>query len=288
MIKELIALYRKFRLVLLYVITGLICLCPIADLVFGVREFRFILLSMCPIIALFVLHDAWTRLEGKLGDIERTLHDPNPPSYASFEQMQPDLRAAINDYVLIGKPLRIDVIAVSAKFSWPFFNNILTDFMRHSRENGTPDPRIELNLCIAAESTLSNWNLVPWLRDLKHACVCIKDFRKVNESRLSDSGIKVNVFHFDNLPQLHGVLIDGQKLFLGRCEWESNSDEAWTLRVGEVEYRRFELTDSFGGARQINGFSNWARRYMARDQEIKAVFSTADLASTAPAFGKAV
>jgi hypothetical protein len=63
-------------------------------------------------------------------------------------------------------------------------------------------------------------------------------------------------------------------LFMGRTEWyRAGDDNLWQLRVGEVEYRRFEYEDSYGGKTRIDRFDLWFRRYLDRARYLKRVHS---------------
>lgn len=91
---------------------------------------------------------------------------------------------------------------------------------------------------------------------------------------MENAGILLSLYEYDNLPHWHGVLFNKEILFMGRTEWyRAGDNNLWQLRVGEVEYRRFEYEDFYGGKTRIDRFDHWFRRYLDRARYLKRVHS---------------
>lgn len=274
MTENLIAFYKKHRLKIAYLLMMTVLAAPYVDIIFPTIGLREKLLSAIPLFLLFLLNDWRTEMNDRLKKVEQGLNDPDPPLFRRFPEMEKDMAEVMNDLVAKEAKITVKVIGVSSKFSRPFLQRIIGDLLQ-SKEKRKLDIRI--GIVLTKPTKLKEWGLDTWDRDSQHSINETRVFLGNNKKKMKEKGISLTLAEYDNLPHWHGVMFNDQILFMGRTEWYKGGDnEEWQLRVGEVEYRKFKIGDSYGGQKRIERFILWHQRYLDRAKTDGNVYQTDD------------
>lgn len=278
MTAKLIAFYKKNRVTIAYGIMTVVLIAPYLDILFPSLDLRVKFLSAIPLFLLFLLNDWRSETDDSLRRIEQRLNNPHPPKFERFPSMEDSLLDVMKSLVAKGERIEVKIIGVSSKFSSPFFQRVITYLL------GNPPVKLDLDIGIVVTKpgTLREWELPDWERSSRNSIETIEDFLSRHKKQMEEAGITLSLYEYDNLPHWHGVLFNKEVLFMGRTEWYRAGDaNLWQLRVGEVEYRRFEYNDSYDGKIRIDRFDLWFRRYLDRAIYLKRVHSNDNLESIA-------
>lgn len=264
MSEKLVAFYKKHRLTIAYLLMTIVLAAPYLDKVFPNLGLAVKILSAVPLFLLFLLNDLRTEINDRLKKIEQGLNDPEPPTFRRFPAMEEDMARVMSDLIAKGRKVTVKVIAVSAKFSGPFLQRIITDLLE-SKDVRKLD--IQIGIVLTQPAKLKEWGLDTWERSSNHSINETRAFLQKHKKTMKERGILLTLAEYDNLPHWHGVMFNDQILFMGRTEWYRDGDDAkWQLRVGEVEYRKFKIDDFYGGKNRIERFILWYQRYLDRAQ----------------------
>ncbi len=264
MVSKMVQFYKKFRVWIVYFVMGLIVVAPYLESAFHVTELRLTILTACPLLMVFLLNDWVTEVIGRLAKLEESIKNPDPPMFKDFPKVEDRLDALLGELIAEGKPIRIDVLGVSAKYTWQYFQRVISGVLA----NPPKDLDLAVRIAVTCPSKLDEWELRGWSKACRYNLDFFKEYSADHCKTLARAGIRVAMFEYDNLPHWHGVIINDSILFQGRTEWFRDRDEkGWDLRVGEVEYREFHLDDHYGGKTRIARFVQWFNRYLARAQE---------------------
>jgi hypothetical protein len=278
MTAKLFAFYKKHRDTIAYLIMATVLIAPYLDIIFPRVDLRVKLLSAIPLFLLFLLNDWRTETDKRLKRIEQGLNNPEPPTFPRWPSMEDSLLDVMKSFVDRGEKIDVKIIGVSSKFSSPFFQRAIT----HLLSNPPGKLNLDISIVVTKPETLSEWELAEWERSSRHSIDEIEAFLSRHKKQMEKAGILLSLYEYDNLPHWHGVLFNKEILFMGRTEWyRTGDDNLWQLRVGEVEYRRFEYVDSYGGKTRIERFDHWFRRYLDRAKYLDRVHSNVNLESTA-------
>lgn len=217
---------------------------------------------------LFVIYDFYKTTKSRLDTIDSTIKQIDnkvkqqaPPTYSFFTKALPDIKDILSDRLKKNGEVRIRILAVSAQFSW---KNIVEDMVMEILSSFKPKPTITVELLLTHPSLLHNWGQNRLEVLTNNTLECIKIFKRTHKNELSDNGsLKLSYWTYDNIPHWHGVQIDDDVFFMGRCYWEE-IDKRLLLKVGEKEYRQFTLNDDFQGKDRIKLFDNWFNLYKRR------------------------
>jgi hypothetical protein len=176
-----------------------------------------------------------------------------------------DARGLMHDY--ISESLRtndyitIRVMAVAAHYSWDFLEKNIPILLA----NAPSHKRLNLELEMVEPVHLEAFGLEDWRDKGKIICNRIIEFiRKTSEPGgvIHEGKLDISVYHYRNLPQWHGMLINSNYLFLGRTRWTLQPEkQIFDLSVGEQIYRLFASNDNFGGSDRIALFTCWFDYY---------------------------
>jgi hypothetical protein len=258
----LIAFYKKHRLTLAYLIMSLVLVAPYLDIVFPALDLRVKILSALPLFLLFLFNDWRTEMDDRLKKVENGLNNPDPPMFRRFPAMEEEMNQVLNALVASSDKVTVKVIGVSSKFSRPFLLRVIDDLIEAEQKKVLD---IEIGIVVTEPAKLGEWGLDDWERSSRISIEEICTFQRKHLNKMIESKIDLELFEYDNIPHWHGVMFNDKILFMGRTEWYKGGDDLqWQLRVGEVEYRRFERGDSYGGAGRIDRFMLWYQRYRER------------------------
>ncbi|MEZ6139488.1 MAG: hypothetical protein R3B84_02850 [Zavarzinella sp.] len=267
---KLIAFYKAYRLTIAYALMAIVLAAPYIDIIYPSIGLREKLLSAIPLFLLFLFNDWRTEMDDRLKRVEQGLHKPHPPTFRRFPAMEEDMQNVLSKLIGEGNKITIKIMAVSSKFSGPFIQRAISDLLENNRKVD-----VEVDIVLTTPNKLGELQLDDWQRSSTHSIQEICVFMAKHKQKMSEIGIFMKLAEYDNLPHWHGVLFNDRILFMGRTEWFSDGDDGrWQLRVGEVEYRRFEKDDSYGGKERIDRFVLWFQRYFDRAKHNSAVHTT--------------
>jgi hypothetical protein len=260
--------YKNYRVWFAYFAMTLIVIAPSLESAFGVTDLRLKILTACPLLLVFLLNDWRTEMITRLGKVEESINNPDPPLYSNFAEVEDRLTKLLQELKAKNKPIHVDVLGVSAKFTWQYFETFLTQIL----DKPPRDLDLRIRIAVSSPAKLDDWGLTKWSKSCRHNLDTFKDYMETHCETLARHGIQLAIFEYDNLPHWHGVILNNTTLFQGRTEWIRHGDDAnWDLRVGEVEYREFHNDDHYGGKGRVERFLMWFNRYLARAEE-KACF----------------
>jgi hypothetical protein len=73
---------------------------------------------------------------------------------------------------------------------------------------------------------------------------------------VTGGGSRLSLYHYDHMPNMIGMLINDNYLYLTYCYWEERR-EGMVLRAGGSEYFVYDKGDQFGGQECITRFQGW-------------------------------
>lgn len=265
MVSAMVSFYRNYRLWIVYAVMTLIVVAPYVESAFGVSDLRLKIATVCPLLLVFLLNDWRTEMLARLAKVEESVNNPEPPTFNRFPKMEEALDEQVKSAIGTGGTVLIDVIGVSAKYSWPYLERVVQKVMTLSPQ----DLDLQIRICLTSPNKLDDWHLKRWASDCRHSLMTFENYMEDHCESLAKCGISMAMFEYDNLPHWHGVMVNGRELFMGRTEWFPDGDaEAWDLKVGEVEYRHFSIEDHYGGLPRIQRFRLWHTRYVDRAKHL--------------------
>lgn len=215
------------------------------------------------VVLLYLFFDIYREVTLRLEAIEKNLKEPNPPSYEDFAEASIEIDKIIKERLNANRNIHIRVLGVSAQFSW---KHIVEDKLTKFLEMGNHKQSIKIEFVIVEPSALKKINQVKLMADTKRTIEGIELMNEKYKNQLSDGRLTIDVFQYDNIPHWHGVLIDTDTFFMGRCRWNISGDN-YELEVGTNEYRLFKLNDRFKGTDRVNLCINWFEAYKLQGQK---------------------
>lgn len=202
----------------------------------------------------------WTNK--KLNTISDALQKPEPGRFKDFGELSDTLRCVIIEVGKKRRRVKIQVLAVSARFSWPFIYDKYNDIVKEIGKKC----KFEIEFALVRPEILTEHNQEEWLNLSNAVRQSIETFRRRYATEFADGNIILSVYYYDNLPHWHGILIDGYYFYMGRTQWNFSIDPNLSpeLRVGQIEYRSYTKDDSSDGAGLISRFEEWLKYYKHR------------------------
>jgi len=279
----LVKFYKDHRVQIAYGILLVVLLSPWIDTAFPALHLREKFISAMPLLLLFLLND-WRseifenqkaigekvseikdkvdRSEGDIKTIRSQLKNPQPETFPRFPQIEPVLLADLESLLISGRAINVKVIGVSAKYSWPFFKRFIDTVLERGNTTGV---KMGFSFVVVRPNHLTSWGLIDWSLNCRTQIDTFRSYIESHRKTLADNKIELSMCEYDNLPHWHGVQVNGSILYLGRTGWTEDGDNRkYDLKVGEVEYRRFEPDDCYGGKERIERYTQWFARYVAR------------------------
>lgn len=216
-----------------------------------------------------IILDLFKDLEKKYSIINDKLGLKEPPTYEGFTAALPDIRESIIEKVLSNENIELKIIAVSTQFSWKNIVEVLLPKIMSFNNNSL---KVKVNFVIVSPNVLKDWGQKKLRLDCKRTIEGILLTIESDEVKdYIDSGrLKLNVEIYDNMPHWHGVLINDDTLYMGRCKWDMDKERK-ELLVGRRTYRKFTIEDRFQGYSRIEIFNNWYKAYMFRASILKKI-----------------
>lgn len=213
------------------------------------------------IVLLYVFFDLYRELTLRLEGIEKSLKEPNPPTYEDFGEASVELDKTIKERLNANRNVHIRVLGVSAQFSW---KHLVEEKLVKFLEMGNHKQNIKFEFVIVDPTALNKLKQTKLMADTQRT---IKGIDIMREKYKSNQRLSIEVYKYDNIPHWHGVLVDTDTFFMGRCRW-SIDGENYELEVGTNEYRLFKINDRFRGTDRVNLFINWFEAYRLQGEKI--------------------
>ncbi len=253
--------YSKVRPYIAIILVGAICIAPLINNI----ATRVAITSALAVTLLFLIFDLFKMLTQRLDKIDAKLTEQEPPTYPNFTSALPTIKKALEERLIKNKDVKIKVLGVSAQFSW---KNLVDLTLPELFEVGHKKPKISIEFVIVDPQVLHNWGQGLLEKESKNTLEHEKQFKKDYKSFFSLNRVDINIWLYDNIPHWHGVLIDNDIFFMGRCKWQIREGGHYHLQVGQKEYRQFTRTDRFRGLIRIELFEQWFDAYKFRSMKV--------------------
>ncbi len=214
---------------------------------------------------IFLIFDLSTSIKTRLDKIDSNLKEPDPPFYVDFNAALPVIRTILSDRLTKNQDIHIRVLAVSAQFSW---KSLVDTTIPALFDIGNKKQKINIEFVIVKPSVLRDWGQRQLESDANSTLLGVENFKGLYKKEFTAERLSLNVYQYDNIPHWHGILIDNDVLFMGRCKWKIIEGK-YKLMVGQIDYRQFRTNDRFGGKTRIELVDNWFETYKFRAQRIK-------------------
>ena len=201
--------------------------------------------------------------EDRLADLSSCISRPEPKEYPDFTAAQGDLLADINEIFAAGEPVRLDIIGVSARYSWRMVEDNMGKILSKN-----PNAKLHVDVAVSTRDLLMSWELGPWADDLDRTLTGIDRFKEHQKEAVDGKRLVIRQFSVDNIPSWHGVLINNRTLYIGSTAWEFHDDTHDEFKVGQCAYRRFVPNDVYGGSPRIRVFENWLEKMRRRHRKL--------------------
>jgi hypothetical protein len=114
-------------------------------------------------------------------------------------------------------------------------------------------------------STLREWGADDWAQKSESTASVINLFRKDMKECCTNLTIKVTFY--DQIPFLHGILINNSLLFRGKTEWVHSHVPNGYLEVGNHPYERFSV-DKPDQRSKVKTFKSWIHQVGIRHRQL--------------------
>ena len=263
LVELLRSMYRKLRPVIVALFVIALGFTPLIENQFVKMGTLISLLTMI----VFLIFDASSTVDTRLKLIESGLSaikQGGPPQFSDFQNAREHIKGSIANILANHKDIHIQVLALAAFYSTEFLKKSLRDLISGTRG------KIRIEIAVTCEKTLESHSQDHWLAKLRMTKGNIDSMQSDFRDEIAKGKLVIDFFEYDNLPHWHGMLINGQIFYMGRTEWDYTSkDSDPVLQLGQIEYRFFSLTDSFGGLERIERFVNWFAYYRRRSEKLR-------------------
>ncbi len=194
-------------------------------------------------------------------------------SFDGFEKARDDItQTIISEYKRRkNKVIRIEAIGVSLVYTCNWLRSQLRELLKDNK-----DMKIQIEACMVSTEYLNkmvetgamHWaEPNDWCAEAEISYKYLKDLESSAEPDLGGLTVKgVHLYEF--IPQWHGLLINNNYLYLGRCEWDwemvgEGAEIPPRLSIGQCLYRYYFADDKFGGRARVELFKGWFK-YLKR------------------------
>lgn len=228
---------------------------------------RIAALSILASTLLLLLFDLFKEINKRLDKIDSNLDVDEPPTFESFTNILPEIKSILFERLKENRDVNIKIIAVSAQFSW---RNLVEDTIPNLINIGNKSPKISIKLLIIEPEMLRQWGQKKLKMDAERTLKGIPIIAEKLKTEIDEGRLEFEVLLYDNIPHWHGVMIDDEILFMGRCKWNMRKKKK-DLSVGQKEYRLFTKNDRFQGYQRVELFENWFEAYTFRASILKKI-----------------
>jgi len=194
------------------------------------------------VVALQVLFEIYEKLDDSLNEL--------PIIVAN------DLLKRIKALVEREKKVTIDFIGVAGRNGW---QKVLSYLLDDTDEDNSILDKREIHIRIALVSA-SSLKTIGQGGKIYNQVESIAESIISTEERCRRAGFKnvtIELYRYDHLPTIMGILVNDNYLFLGHTYWQRDPDNKLKLRGGGQQYIAYDKNDVFGGQFFIERFQGW-------------------------------
>ena len=164
--------------------------------------------------------------------------------YPNIHAIFPDMTEIINCSLSLSKETKIEIMGLTLYHMWEYTKNFLKN------------PSIQ-NMNIVFCMIDSNSPNIRCLRNNWGDTAdvfynSIKRYMEDNDEELKRRSINIQIFRYNNVPVIHGILINEEHLFLSYTSWTRND-----RMEGALNFYSYYNLDSEIGKSHIEIFKNW-------------------------------
>lgn len=216
-----------------------------------------------------LIQDIFKVIVERLDSIDTRLRTDKPVTISNHNATLPLIKARLEEKLSKNDDVHIKIFSVSCLLSW---STIVEKMLPGMFVLGNRNPKIVVDIIICSSDLLLNWGQRTRAKNARNTLEFARDFASRYRSYFESGKISLNIYEYDNITQWHGVLINDEMLFLGRCDWQVENkgtpQARYYLQVGEREYTQYENNDRFEGKEKIDRFNNWFDAYKVRSNKI--------------------
>lgn len=182
--------------------------------------------------------------------------EPFPNTEAAFTAASKYIAAYLEENKNEEVIVNLKLLAIAMTFSWSFVTQHIPKIL-----NKYEKARINIEILVVDPKFLDTLTIDRKIINWGQRCRGnLKSIKLLAQDPLQHQGrLSIELRTYNNLPHWHGLWINGRHLFLGRADWEFETDRP-KLTVGTNTYRHFSVKETQGAAR-IKLFENWHRYY---------------------------
>jgi hypothetical protein len=183
-----------------------------------------------------------------------------------------DLYREVREIVADEREVTIQFLGLAGRFGW---QNVLEKMLNEHDPDSLAEKvkfdievaLIEPDLCTPDDPTFGRFEMAGAIaRQVERRAAAIAALP--NPSRMT-------LYHYRHMPNMIGILVNGNYLFLTYCWWERQHD-GLVLRAGGSDYFVYNKGDDFGGQEVIQRFQGWFD--FIREHGRKVAFDAPDAA----------
>ncbi len=197
-------------------------------------------------------------LNQKIGEYEKDKRNRESRVFRNFMKAQNTILEHLEKSLKGSVETSVCIIGASLRFSWPVVQNVTQDYYKNTKLIN----KINIKLALVDEGWTKESGI-----ELKHTRSMdrdeeIREYKKNHQSLINDGMLNLSVYCYRLLPQIHGICIDNEVLFLSDSYWEKDStikdiSSPPVLVVGENEYILYLINDKSNGAGKIYQFNHY-------------------------------
>jgi hypothetical protein len=189
--------------------------------------------------------------------------------YLNYQRAFVDAKELVHDYLQShNNPddvLEVRILAVGMTYSWKNFVQDIPELMEKSLGCRISLKILYVDPLVLEKLNLKHKNKEIWYQQSQERKKDIEDF--IQEVQKFEGRITITAKMYDNLPFWHGLLINGEHLFIGRTDWDLQ-DTRPLLSVGQNKYRYY--LKSQDNDHRVARFEHWHRYYFEFNSHLVA------------------
>lgn len=184
---------------------------------------------------------------------EKVMEEEKVLNIKEHDQLYSEIRKII--FNSKDKTTTIKCIGVAGRNCW---GDIVEKFTQENNDDYLGKQAIHFNIDIALldiKTWKTNHQSLRRIGDYSQTIDNIK-LRSEHIKETSLDGSNLNLHFYSHMPNMIGILVNNNYLFVTYTYWEIQENE-WTLRAGRTNHFVYDRNDNFGGQEMINRFLGW-------------------------------
>lgn len=184
------------------------------------------------------------KIDHQVNRLDEIVNNSKIKVFKDSETAYVELKKNILSLLQSGEEININIIAVSMKFSWNFFDSLISNHFNTYRN------QINFKILLVNPDFLNN--KPEW-----------KEFKEITESNINTlktfkkpDNVSVKAWLYNNIPQFHGIIINNTLLFRGEVSFDFNSSHEPQIHLGDRGYSMLANVED-----QSKTFRNWFDYY---------------------------